>query len=1511
MLDFTSIIAGVAGQRETFEELVCQIARREPPDDSIEFRRIHGAGGDGGVEAVWLLKTGEEIGYQAKYYTTSAGVDWRAIDCSVDTALATHPSLTVMYIAVACALTGPTRRTKQTGLPTANGWSEWEKRKAQWIDRAKARGRSVDFIPWTAPDLEALLNRPAMVGLTEYWFGAIELTSDQLKAACQRTVDALEERYHPEDHVDVSTRAVFDGLLHNDALRQSVMAARSTLIEARLVGCRPGQLDSADVERLDAIDVESKRLTEHMANLPGPGDLSVYDAWEAIALKLRTSLFESIEVARDLSWRSKDTPPDPPKPLSAEERDDSTTVDYHLHSLSKLQDAVGGVLEMLATSACRSDASRFALLDGRAGSGKSHLMASEIERALAAGAPALFLIGTNFTVHGTPENQILAHCEWGPTSFDKLLGALSARAEVAGMRGLVAIDALNEGAGAALWREKLQGFARRVLDFPNLSLCVSCRREYLDHLITPAVGQIATKVEVTGFETPADVERAARVYMDKRGIVRPATPWLNPEFSNPLFLRTTCLALQAEGRTDFPRGMRGTSEVLNFYLVSTGRHLGTTYDGSETLVDPLRSAVLALAAFMACRCRDSVTRTDAHRLVEHAFEGFAPPPGKTWLETLRFRGLLRYDPDPDVDRADPLTPPSDVIRFSFQRFGDHLIARALLQGVTTPNGLFEPGGRLAFLLGSYGVAYEWRGLFYALFLQFADRYGVELVDHLPGGFDIWWDNWPVEDAFVDSIRWRAPSAFSERTRELLNRLRRDREDVLAVLIELAVVEDHPWNIEFLHRNLTKRCLAERDSFWTVAINAAHHDPGHALIRLTDWSLSAGVTRAGDGTLGLALITLAWTCTSTSARVRDTASKAMISIFASRPSLIAPLFARFAGCDDPYVVERLFAALYGAALRTLDPVKLARLAMVAWTYCFEGVPPVHLLARDYARGTVELAEAAGALDPVIDLARCRPPYGASPPYSNVSKARVDARGKQLGARQILGSCYYGIADFGRYVLEGRVKNFADARLSGPRPITSDESGQAFFDEVTLGRSDLQAVFTEVRAAHAEKRVTWDVNTFKVKISAADRRRINIAEAALMRLLTPAQRKRFDVEASYWVSGSGGNEWSIPGKGKGKEFDAQKCKIWVANRALSFGWTDKRFPGDNHSTGRSENRGRIERIGKKYQRIALMELLARLADNFWLKPEWGDGAKIYNTPLDISFTRDLEPSIIPADQEGAVRFDIPRVPPLVCEPLPVERRRDWVMDPDLPASRLGLATCRDFDTPEWLTLYRYAAHDIDAERENRYFGVPWLQSDFHFLAALLVTPGVRKRLVDDAVANAYDFHDWLPSQIVDEAYLGELARRDTWRDDLWTTLEARKPDQPKTYPAIRPTISYGWESHLDGSLPEGFSRHVPIPWLINELSLSADVNNAGTFLDAAGIPVVVSGRGDDRESHVLVRRDPFLALARNNGLEPLWTVIGERSATTVVKEQYPDIRTRYNGLMWFEGDETRQAFWSKND
>lgn len=97
-MDYSKIIGKDDGQRLSFEELVCQLARRDRPEHAKEFRRIEGSGGDGGIESYWVLQDGSKVGYQAKYYLRSRDVDWSKIDESVKQALKSvvvSPSRTV------------------------------------------------------------------------------------------------------------------------------------------------------------------------------------------------------------------------------------------------------------------------------------------------------------------------------------------------------------------------------------------------------------------------------------------------------------------------------------------------------------------------------------------------------------------------------------------------------------------------------------------------------------------------------------------------------------------------------------------------------------------------------------------------------------------------------------------------------------------------------------------------------------------------------------------------------------------------------------------------------------------------------------------------------------------------------------------------------------------------------------------------------------------------------------------------------------------------------------------------------------------------------------------------------------------------------------------------------------------------------------------------------------------------------------------------------------------------
>jgi hypothetical protein len=153
MLDFSKINAFSQGQRYSFEEFVCQLARREIMPEGSKYRRVEGAGGDGGVEAYWTKPDGRKVGYQAKFFLSTVGIGWAQIRKSVAQAVISHPRLSHFIIAIPCDLTDRSG-AKQKGK---TGWQHWEEKTKQWQSLALDAGiDDIEFQVWSQSEL---LNR--------------------------------------------------------------------------------------------------------------------------------------------------------------------------------------------------------------------------------------------------------------------------------------------------------------------------------------------------------------------------------------------------------------------------------------------------------------------------------------------------------------------------------------------------------------------------------------------------------------------------------------------------------------------------------------------------------------------------------------------------------------------------------------------------------------------------------------------------------------------------------------------------------------------------------------------------------------------------------------------------------------------------------------------------------------------------------------------------------------------------------------------------------------------------------------------------------------------------------------------------------------------------------------------------------------------------------------------------------------------------------------------------------
>jgi energy-coupling factor transporter ATP-binding protein EcfA2 len=884
MIDFSKILSFNLGQRHSFEELVCQLARRESFPEHSVFRRVEGAGGDGGVEAYWTKPNGRKTGYQAKYFLRIGDIGWDQIDESVTQALISHPELECYVVALPCDLTDRSGK-KQRGQ---TGWDNWSARVQKWEAEASAVGiKDIAFQVWPKSALTARLANSNVEGLREFFFGDILLSIQWFGNKIQEVILALDERFHPEDHVDVRIERLFSVISRAPSYREELLKALHAIGKFALPGKRLSALKQNPEEKL------CNDLQKTFVELLGIDDQISFDPqhdWDAEGwCNLASKLLVANEKLQQWHWKYESS--------LSKENHERYNLRQCIQESRELDEAVDLLTKLLRSRYMDAEKEGIAFIRGNAGSGKSHLLAKCADNAIKHEQPAILLLGQrlNDSEIWTQISQIL-----GLTgrSTDQILGALDAAGKSAGVRTLLLIDAINEGAGTRYWRNQISSLVHKLKGFTHVCCIISCRSEYFEQAVPCAIAKQYPVFDIRGFETPEEQLNAARVYLDRRGIARPSTPWLSPEFVNPLFLRSVCLSLERDKRSEFPPGLTGTRQILKYYLESIGRNITEKEGSTISLVPKLGRAVLDIAGKMLERKKDFLELDICSDTIVAHFRNINPKTEPDWLSVFLNNGLLRKDPNPSSgdDFVD-----EDVVRFSFQRFQDFLMAERALQDVEEVDGLFDDKGPLGFCIKVDQFSWEWRGLMDALAVALPEKLQIELVDALPGGGAKWWDDWSIHKAFAESVKWRARSTFTDRTIELLNDFR--NPESLELLLQVAVSADHPWNAELLHKDLERRKLPDRDAFWTMWINAQSDDVDSSVGVLIEWCRIGQAPHTNPENQFLAGLVLCWFFTSSNRAIRDKSTKALANLLLTSEDIFPKLLSRFVDVDDLYILGK--------------------------------------------------------------------------------------------------------------------------------------------------------------------------------------------------------------------------------------------------------------------------------------------------------------------------------------------------------------------------------------------------------------------------------------------------------------------------------------------------------------------------------------------------------------------------------------------------------------------------------
>ncbi|MBB3799406.1 hypothetical protein FHY17_003694 [Xanthomonas arboricola] len=1451
-IDFRSIRSHQGSQHGGFEELVCQIAALDTKAGTPFHRK--GAGADGGLECFREEADGSETGWQAKFFFELGSSEVMQLKDSFDHAVAKHPALARFIVCLPFDLSDgrlPRRKSER------DRWSDWIKERL-----ASIAPRQVEIELWGGFQLTERLarNEAPYVGRRTYWFDVPHFGIDWLREQFQASRKALGRRYTPELNVELPIRQALAAFARDPGLMRRIAGLADDLDEARHRSLRTiaAALEATQAHDAEALDVQTAAIAKAIRTAPlGPADRVPLEHWrDLVSVATKT-----LDVCWEAIWK-----------IRKQSTDGRDSAGNSLYAAQRLRDALDLVTEAIAAKDVGFANARHLLLIGEAGVGKSHLLADVAEHHIARGWPGVLMLGGTFA-DAEPWRQIAEQLGLPNVPRDAILGALDAAAEAYGTRALVIVDALNERNGVAVWFDRLAAFLSVTERFPHVAVLVSCRTTFLPYIVRDLDETALPRLEHPGFAGRA--AEAARRYLDQRGIVRMAAPHLAPEFENPLFLRTCCDMLERRGSKEFPRGVAGVSSVFDFYYGAIAVTLNQRM-GLAPRLKRVETALAALTDAMVDASTGYLPLGDANRILEGIHDSRGRTDQSLFFQ-LENEGVISVEAAHDGDER------MELVRFTFERMSDHRIAQRLLDGHVgkgDPAPAFATGGPLYRYVAGRD-SWQFAGIAEALAVQLPERYGVELLDIVDGDSN----RWGLVHAFQVSLLWRQQSVFTQRTLDLVEHCADtiSGNPVLETLLAIATEPDNRFNANHLDRWLRPLPLPERDTEWSIPVTMLAENEESPIGTLIEWVRANGLETIDPERAKLAAITLAWLTSLSHRWIRDMATKALATLLVDRRDLAATLIDHFADVDDPYVVDRVLAAAYGAATRRSGNENLAELARAAFTAVFARDPlPAHALIRDHARGIIELTAYRGTLPTDVELDLVRPPYPRGTPLEVIPDETLAAYVQDYGGsvfRDKICSSALEDGDFARYEIDSLGSQF----LRLPR----EEHGHSMRDiyeqwhatTIQPHKARLAAlarVIDFAERAYAMPhgfgllKLGSDVQEQQEAYEAAVKRRED-AIKDLERLLDREEVEEFRVRASGYLRG---RMWSKSAPAWHPTYTRELSRRWVAWRAHELGWTVNRFGAfERKMVSHGRNEHRIERIGKKYQWIAYHELTGRLSD-IALVGEYADEPGLYRGPWQID-TREMDPTVLvtktrqrESDLQEATwwspfcwrwRNDSPQA------------RIAWMEDhsrdiPD-PIAQIDVI---DPDGRRWLVLETTASrnHLVMVNGERVIHRMTW-----HKVKSMLVTRCDADRL-QRLLMRSERYRDHPPEvELPSHGYLGEYPWHPAFDeiDGHWEIGELGIP--------VQATVA-DWlveRSGHDYSIEDNLNLMVPAPALMRGLDLRLAEGRALSYATADGKILFKTPSAEEPGfGAAVVDRDAMRAFLEAEGLELVWILTGEKSA-----------------------------------
>lgn len=982
------------GVRFKFEDLCRQLfANENIPSDSIGKVYLHSNPNNAGLETdpVFIQSIGKKVGFQVKFF--DAAVDYEQIKSSAK-AIVSHYSGQVDLVYLFC---------NKPITVSAKGYRDT----VQLLQDANIE---IKLITDNAI-LDLVRNYPY---LALYYFGAHSISTSWFISHSENIFDAIGERFNREFNVSTNCNAELSLFVWDDDAVETLNGKKKKLIS------EINQIKWHHEPYLEYLN-KIMELTEKL------DDIDFHTICQAVSWYSTVS--ESIadyvaELSRNLEEYKNRSSEKYEDYLKAEKESEKKAAysQYRMYE-EKVRDIeqLISLPDELALSAREAKLleSKILFVSGKAGTGKTQLLAFETKKMLDNERPSLFLIGGDYCSEETIETQIMRNLGL-PFDIEELIDILDAIGEKEDCFIPIFIDAINESWNAHLWKSGLPKIIQKIERSKKVKLVISYRPEYKRALLSEMLINRCESGDIIhmyhyGFED--NTVEAIREFLNHHNI--PFTPmeYFSFEMSNPLFLTLYCKTYNGE-EVGLPDLYERIIEQANNKIFEThgSMLLEKGYSYGYKLIQPL---VNELASLMNQKNERSVSKDDLCGLRYWTEHGLTPVP----MISLLVKEHLLHDSFYDEEER---------FFFAYDQMNDYYCAKAILNQFTNKADLrkYLSDSVLRIQNGKALAIYN-IDLFVNACALYSEKYGEECIDILDDLSDED-DIYEIFSRYLDSYQWRnGRNVNSDYIWEAINKYPCDKDAVWKMLIGNSIKTNHPLNADFLHKRLSGYSLNKRDYLWTTYINELAYDESDRITQIVQlYNRGEKLDVKDEKQLKLLLTLLGWLLTSSNRWLRDHASKAMIEILKDNFSLCIEVLRKFNGNNDPYVVQRLYGIVFGACSKRThngaDADEFKKLAEYVYDDVFnkEEVYP-DILMRDYARLIIEkyLFETSG-YEGSIDITKVRPPYrSAAIPEIEKQYLDIDYEGAAywlVSSMRFEGMGMYG--DFGRYVFQSALKDF---------------------------------------------------------------------------------------------------------------------------------------------------------------------------------------------------------------------------------------------------------------------------------------------------------------------------------------------------------------------------------------------------------------------------------------------------------------------------------------------------------